>query len=80
MICSSPIRVFEPGYSNASNLFSGHQKIESPKMLRIEFWTSENLVKKLSKRPQDPHNRIRLEKLCPKAVSDRQNAGRMTSK
>ena len=49
-------------------------------MLRIEFWTSDNLVKKWSKRPRDPHNRIRLEKLCPKVVSDRQNAGRMPSK
>ena len=49
-------------------------------MLRIEFWTSENLVKKWSKRPRDPQNRIRLEKLCPKVVSDRKMAGRMTSK
>ena len=30
--------------------------------------------------PGDHHNRIRLEKLCPKVVSDRQNAGRMPSK
>ena len=67
-------------WGSASNPFSGHQKIEKPKMLRIEFWTSENLVKKWSKPPRDPHNRIRLEKLCPKVVSDRQNAGRMTSK
>ena len=65
---------------SASNPFLVHQKIENPKMLRIEFWTSENLVKKCPKRPRDPHNRIRLEKLCPKVVSDRQNAGRMTSK
>ena len=49
-------------------------------MLRMKFWTSEIDVKKCSKRPWDPHNRIRLEKLCPKVVSDRQNAGRMPSK
>ena len=73
------ILVFELRGS-ASNPFSVHQKIEKPKMLRMKFWTSENLVKKWSKRPRDPHNRIRLEKLCPKVVSDRQNAGRMTSK
>ena len=30
-------------------------------MLRIEFWTSDFDVKKCSKRPRDPHNRIRLE-------------------
>ena len=66
--------------ANATNLFSGHQKIEKSKMLRIEFWTSDFDVKKCSKRPRDPHNQIRLEKLCPKVVSDRQNAGRMTSK
>ena len=64
----------------ASNPFSGHQKIENSKMLRIEFWTSDFDVKKCSKWPRDPHNRIRLEKLFPKVVSDRQNAGRMTSK
>ena len=57
-----------------------HQKIENPKMLRIEFWTSDFDVKKCSKRPQDPHNRIRLEKLCPKVISDRKMAGRMPSK
>ena len=68
-------RVFE-----ASNPFLGHQKIEKSKMLRIEFWTSDFDVKKWSKRPWDPHNRIRLEKLCPKVVSDLQNAGRMSSK
>ena len=68
-------RVFD-----ASNLFWGHPKIENPKVLRIEFWTSEIDVKKLSKRPRDPHNRIRLEKLCPKVVSDRKMAGRMPSK
>ena len=73
------ILVFEP-WGSASNPFSVHRKIENPKMLRIEFWTSENLVKKLSKRPRDHHNRISLEKLCPKVVSDPQNAGRMTSK
>ena len=49
-------------------------------MLRMKFWTSEIDVKKCSKRPWDPHNRIRLEKLCPKVLSDRQIAGRMTSK
>ena len=65
---------------DASNPFSGHQKIENPKMFRIEFWTSKIDVQKYSKRPRDPHNRIRLEKLCPKVVSDPQNAGRMTSK
>ena len=54
--------------ANASNTFWVHQKIESPKMLRIEFWTSDVDVKKWSKRPQDPHNRIRLEKLSAKAV------------
>ena len=73
------ILVFEP-WGSASNPFFVHQKIEIPKMLRIEFWTSEKLGNKWSKRPWDPHNRIRLEKLCPKMVSDRQNAGRMTSK
>ena len=46
----------------------------------MKFWTSENLIKKWSTRPWDPHNRIRLETLCPKVVSDRQNAGRMPSK
>ena len=46
----------------------------------MKFWTSEKLVEKCSKRPRDPLNRIRLEKLCPKVVSDCQNAGRMTSK
>ena len=35
---------------------------------------------KCSKRSRDPHNRIRLEKLCPKVVLDRQKAGRMPSK
>ena len=55
-------------------------KSENPKMLKIEFWLSENLVKKWSKRPWDPHNRIRLEKLCPKVVSNPKMAGRMTSK
>ena len=49
-------------------------------MLSIEFWTSDFDLKKLSKRPRDPHNRMRLEQLCPKVVSDRQNAGRMPSK
>ena len=49
-------------------------------MLRIEFWTSEKLVKKCSKRSRDPQNRIRLEKLRPKVVSDRKMAGRMPSK
>ena len=49
-------------------------------MLRIGFWTSDFDVKQWSKRPQDPHNRIRLEKLWPKVVSDRQKAGRMPSK
>ena len=58
----------------------GASKIENPKLLRIEFWTSKKNVKKCSKRPWDPHNRIRLEKLCPKVVSDHQNAGRMPSK
>ena len=66
------IRGIEPGYTNASNLFSVHQKIENEKMLRMKFWMSDVDVKKWSKRPQDPHNRIRLEKLCPKVVSDRQ--------
>ena len=56
------------------------KKSKNQKMLRIEFWTSDFDVKKLSKRPRDPHNRIRLEKLCPKVVSDLQNAGRMPSK
>ena len=65
---------------SASNPFFVHQKIENPKMLRMKFWTSDVDVKKWSKRPRDPHNRIRLEQLCPKVVSDRQNAGRMTSK
>ena len=37
-------------------------------------------VKKWSKRPWDPHNGIRLEKLCPRVVSNRKMAGRMTSK
>ena len=73
------ILVFEP-WGSASNPFSVHQKIEKSKMLRVKFWTSKKLVKKCSKWPQDPHNQIRLEKLCPKVVSDRQNAGRMTSK
>ena len=49
-------------------------------MLRIEFWTSDFDVQKCSKRPWDHHNRIRLEQLCPKVVSDRKMAGRMTSK
>ena len=49
-------------------------------MLRMKFWTSDFDVKKFPKWLRDPHNRIRLEKLCPKVVSDRQNAGRMTSK
>ena len=69
-----------PQWGSASNPFFVHKKIEKPKMLRMKFWTSENWVKKWSKRPQDPHNRILLEKLCPKVVSDHQNAGRMTSK
>ena len=73
------ILVFEP-WGSASNPFSVHRNIENPKMLRMKFWTSEHLVKKWSKWPRDPHNRIRFEKLCPKVVSDRQNAGRMTSK
>ena len=68
-------RVFE-----ASNPFSVHQKVEKSEMFRMKFWTSENLVEKWSKRLRDHHNRIRLEKLCPKVVSDRQNAGRMPSK
>ena len=68
------------GVFEASNRFSGHQKIGNPKMLRMQFWMSDFDVKKCSKRPWDPHNRIRLEKLCPKVVSDRQNAGRMPSK
>ena len=58
----------------------GASKIENPKMLRMKFWTSDFDVKKWSKRPRDPHNRIRLEKLCPKVVSDRQTVGRMPSK
>ena len=58
----------------------GASKNRKSKMLRMKFWTSENLVEKWSKRPQDHHNRIRLEKLCPKVVSDPQNAGRMSSK
>ena len=49
-------------------------------MLRMKFWTSQNLVEKWPKRPRDHHDRIRLEKLCPNVVSDCQNAGRMTSK
>ena len=49
-------------------------------MLKIEFWTSDFDVKKWSKRPRDPHNRIRLEKLCPKVVSDRKMVGRMPSR
>ena len=73
------IRVFEP-WGSASNPFSGHKKIEKPKMLRMKFWTSDFDVKKWPKRPRDPHNRIRLEKLCPKVVSDRKMAGRMPSK
>ena len=56
------------------------KKSKNQKMPRIKFWTSDNLVEKWSKRPRDPHNRIRLEKLCPKVVTDRQNARRMTSK
>ena len=56
-------------WGSALNPFLVHQKIENSKMLRMKFWTSENLVKKWSKRPRDPHNRIRLEKLCPKVVS-----------
>ena len=67
-------------WGSASNPFFVHRKIENPKMLRMKFWTSDFDVKKFSKRPWDPHNRIRLEKLCPKVVSDRQKAGRMTSK
>ena len=67
-------------WGSASNPFSVHQKIEKPKMLKMKFWTSEKLVKRCSKRPRDPHNRIRLEKLCPKVVSDRKMAGRMSSK
>ena len=50
-----------------SNLFFVHQKTENQKMLRMKFWTSDFDVKKLSKRPQDPHNRIRLEKLCTRS-------------
>ena len=68
------IRAFEPWYSNASNHVEsvfGASKNQNPKILRIEFWTSHFDVKKLSKRPWDPHNRIRLEKRCPKVVSDR---------
>ena len=67
-------------WGSASNPFLVHQKIEKQKMLRMKFWTSDFDLKKWSKRPWDPHNRIRLEKLCPNVVSDRQNAGRMTSK
>ena len=37
------------GYSNASNPFLVHHKIENPKMLRMKFWTSEIDVKKWSK-------------------------------
>ena len=76
----SGIQDIEPGQANASNPCSVHQKIENSKMLRIKFWTSDFDVQKWSKRPLDPHNRILLEKLCPKVVSDCQNAGRMTSK
>ena len=50
-------------WGSASNPFFVHQKIENPKMLRMKFWTSDVDVKKWSKRPRDPHNRIRLEKL-----------------
>ena len=74
------IRGIEPGYTNASNLFLVHQKIENSKMLRMKFWTSDVDLKKWSKRPRDPHNGIRLEKLCPKVISDPQNAGGMPSK
>ena len=74
------IRGIEPGYANASNPFFVHQQIENTKMLKMKFWTSDFDVKKWSKWPWDPHNRIRLEKLCPKVVSDLQNAARMTSK
>ena len=59
------------GVFEASNPFWVYQKIENPKMLRIEFWTSDVNVKKWSKRPWDPHNRIRLEQQFPKVVSDR---------
>ena len=50
---------------SASNPFLVHQQIEKPKMLRMKFWTSDFDVKKWSRRPRDPHNRICLEKLCP---------------
>ena len=68
------------GVFEASNAFSVHQEIENQKMLRMKFWTSDFDVKKRPKRPRDSHNRIRLEKLCPKVILDRQNAGRMPSK
>ena len=35
-------------------------------MLRMEFWTSDFDVQKWSKRPWDPHNRIRLENYAQK--------------
>ena len=35
-------------------------------MLRIELWTSDFDLKKCSKRPWDPHNRIRLENYAQK--------------
>ena len=60
-------------------LVFGASNIENPEMLRIEFCTSEIMNKKWSKRPRDPHNRIRLEKLCPKVVAVRKTAGRMPS-
>ena len=46
---------------SASNPFLVHQKIENSKMLRMKFWTSNFDVKKWSKRPRDPHSRIRFE-------------------
>ena len=70
-----------PGYANASNPLWLHQQIEhNPNMLGMDFRTSEHLVKKLPNKSRDPHDRIHLQKLCPKVVSDRQNAGRMASK
>ena len=62
------------------SVFGGHHKIENPKMLKLDLWTSDFGINKLSKRPWDPHNQIRLEKLCPNVVSDRTIAGWMTSK
>ena len=57
---------------------TGFGASKNRKMLRMKFWTSDVDVEKCSTRPRDPHNRIRLEKLCPEVVSDSQTAGRMT--